>query len=115
MLNNRLKSLRNEKGVLQKDVAEYLKISTSAYGFYEQGKRIPDVETLNKLSDYYNVSIDYLLGKSNVKESAEDIINDDTLTLALHNDNGIDEELPEEAKKEIEDFIEYVKHKYKKR
>ncbi len=38
MLNNRLKSLRNEKGVLQKDVAEYLKISTSAYGFYEQGK-----------------------------------------------------------------------------
>ncbi|EOU2112827.1 XRE family transcriptional regulator [Clostridium perfringens] len=114
MLNNRLKSLRNEKGVLQKDVAEYLKISTSAYGFYEQGKRIPDVETLNKLSDYYNVSIDYLLGKSNIKESAEDIINDNSLTLALHNDNGIDCELPEEAKKEIEDFIEYVKHKYKK-
>ncbi|EGS5727751.1 helix-turn-helix transcriptional regulator [Clostridium perfringens] len=114
MLNNRLKSLRNEKGVLQKDVAEYLKISTSAYGFYEQGKRIPDVETLNKLSDYYNVSIDYLLGKSNIKESAEDIINDDILTLALHNKNGIDNELPEEAKKEIDDFIEYVKHKYKK-
>ncbi|EPB8162334.1 helix-turn-helix transcriptional regulator [Clostridium perfringens] len=113
MLNNRLKSLRNEKGVLQKDVAEYLKISTSAYGFYEQGKRIPDVETLNKLSDYYNVSIDYLLGKSNIKESAEDIINDETLTLALHNDNGIDDELPEEARREIEDFIEYVKHKYK--
>ena len=114
MLNNWLKSLRNEKGVLQKDVAEYLKISTSAYGFYEQGKRIPDVETLNKLSDYYNVSIDYLLGKSSIKESAEDIINDNSLTLALHNDNGIDCELPEEAKKEIEDFIEYVKHKYKK-
>ncbi|MGV1065471.1 helix-turn-helix domain-containing protein [Clostridium perfringens] len=113
MLNNRLKSLRNEKGVLQKDVAEYLKISTSAYGFYEQGKRIPDVETLNKLSDYYNVSIDYLLGKSNIKESAEDIINDETLTLALHNDNSIDDELPEEARREIEDFIEYVKHKYK--
>ncbi|TBX17484.1 transcriptional regulator [Clostridium perfringens] len=114
MLNNRLKSLRNEKGVLQKDVAEYLKISTSAYGFYEQGKRIPDVETLNKLSDYYNVSIDYLLGKSSIKESAEDIISDNSLTLALHNANGIDEELPEEAKREIEDFIEYVKHKYKK-
>ena len=114
MLNNRLKSLRNEKGALQKDVAEYLKISTSAYVFYEQGKRIPDVETLNKLSDYYNVSIDYLLGKSSIKESAEDIINDNSLTLALHNDNDIDGELPEEAKKEIKDFIEYVKHKYKK-
>ncbi|WP_349405185.1 helix-turn-helix domain-containing protein [Clostridium perfringens] len=33
-------------------------MSTSSYGFYDQGKRIPDVETLNKLSNYYNVSID---------------------------------------------------------
>lgn len=115
MLNNRLKSLRNEKGALQKDVAEYLKISTSAYGFYEQGKRIPDIETLNKLSDYYNVSIDYLLGKSNIKESAETILDSEkSITLALHNNDGIDEELPDEARKEIEDFIEYVKHKYKK-
>lgn len=101
MLNNRLKSLRNEKGVLQKSVAEYLKISTNAYGFYEQGERIPNVETLNKLSDYYNISIDYILGKSNIKESAEDIINDNSLTLALHNDNSIDSELPEEAKKKL--------------
>ena len=114
MLNNRLKFLRNEKGVLQKDVAEYLNISTSAYGFYEQGKRVPDTETITKLSNYYNVSIDYLLGKSNIKESAEELLKDKRSTIALHNDNGIDDELPEEAKKEIENFIEFVKQKYKK-
>ncbi|WP_415298888.1 helix-turn-helix domain-containing protein [Clostridium perfringens] len=74
MLNNRLKSLRNEKGVLQKNVAEYLKISANAYSFYEKVERIPNVETLNKLSDYYNISIDYILSKSNIKESTEDLI-----------------------------------------
>ena len=114
MLSNRLKKLRNEKGVLQKDVAQYLQISASAYGFYEQGKRFPDPETIDKLSDYFNVSIDYLLGKSNIKESAEELLKDPRTTIALHNNNGIDDELPEEAKKEIENFIEYVKNKYKK-
>ena len=74
MLNNRLKILINEKGVLQKNVAEYLKISANAYSFYEKGERIPNVETLNKLSDYYNISIDYILSKSNIKESTEDLI-----------------------------------------
>lgn len=114
MLNNRLKSLRNEKNVLQKDVADYLKISTSAYGFYEQGKRVPDTETITKLANYYNVSIDYLLGKSDIKESADDLIKNNHVTIALHNDDGIDAELPDEAKKEIENFIEYVKNKYSK-
>ena len=37
MLTERLKELRHEKNVLQKDVANYLNITTSAYGFYEQG------------------------------------------------------------------------------
>lgn len=114
MLSNRLKELRNEKGVLQKDVAQYLKISTTAYGYYEQGKRSPDPETIDKLSDYYHVSTDYLLGKSDIKESAEELLKDNRSTIALHNDNGIDDELPYEAKKEIENFIEYIKQKYKK-
>ncbi|EOU1841398.1 helix-turn-helix transcriptional regulator [Clostridium perfringens] len=114
MLNIRLKDLRSEKGVLQKDIAQFLKISTTAYGYYEQGKRSPDPETLNKLSDYFNVSTDYLLGKSDIKESADQLLKDKSTTIALHNSNGIDDELPDEARKEIEDFIEYVKHKYKK-
>ncbi|HHD2591116.1 helix-turn-helix domain-containing protein [Clostridium perfringens] len=89
-------------------------MSTTAYGYYEQVKRSPDPETLNKLSDYFNVSTDYLLGKSDIKESADQLLKDKSTTIALHNSNGIDDELPDEARKEIEDFIEYVKHKYKK-
>lgn len=63
-LSERLKQLRDEKELMQKEVASYLNISTSAYGFYEQGKRTPTPEILSKLSDLFNVSVDYLLGKT---------------------------------------------------
>ncbi|GAA0108552.1 helix-turn-helix transcriptional regulator [Clostridium sp.] len=113
MISNRLKELRQEKDLLQKDVATYLNISTSAYGFYEQGKRTPDSEMMKKLSEFFNVSLDYLLGKTDIRESADDILNGKEPTIALHSDYQYDE-LPDEAKKEIENFIEFIKAKYKK-
>lgn len=58
-----LLKLRKEKGVTQKDLAEYLQISRQAYANYEAGNRNPDFETLIKISEYFNVSVDYLLGK----------------------------------------------------
>ena len=63
ILSNRLKQLREEKEVMQKEIAAYLNISASAYGFYEQGKRTPTPEILSKLANYFNVSVDYLLGR----------------------------------------------------
>ncbi|WP_368488300.1 helix-turn-helix domain-containing protein [Clostridium sp. BJN0013] len=75
MLSDRLKKLRNENNLLQKEIAEKLKITTSAYGFYEQGKRTPDTETLNKIAEFYNVSIDYLLGRTNIRDSVDKITN----------------------------------------
>lgn len=68
LLPLRLKKLRHEKNVLQKDIANVLNISTSAYGFYEQGKRIPDANTLNLLAEYFSVSVDYLLGRTNERD-----------------------------------------------
>ena len=108
MLTERLKELRHEKNVLQKDVANYLNITTSAYGFYEKGKRIPDSETLTKLANYFNVSLDYLVGKTNMKNHSNS-----EETIALHSDYDY-KDLPDEARKEIENYIEYIKQKYKK-
>ncbi len=68
MISKRLKELREEKNLLQKDVAKYLNITTSAYGYYEQGKRKSDIETTKKLADFYDVSTDYLLGRTDNKE-----------------------------------------------
>ena len=61
-MKDRLKSLRKEKGVNQKVVAEAVGITTSAYSNYEQGTREPSLEILVALCKYFGVSADYLLG-----------------------------------------------------
>lgn len=64
-LSNRMRELRRLNRFSQEDIALKLGISTSAYGFYEQGKTIPNAKTLVFLADLYDVSVDYLLGRSN--------------------------------------------------
>lgn len=65
---NRLKLLRENKGLLQSDVAKIINVSTSAYGFYETGRRDIPTSTLVILADYFGVTSDYILGndKSNL-------------------------------------------------
>lgn len=66
--SNRLKALRKEKNLSQEEMAIKLNISTSAYGYYEQGKTTPNISTLNEMAKIFNVTTDYLLGNSNVKQ-----------------------------------------------
>lgn len=58
----KLKELRESKKITQAELGKALAISTSTIGMYEQGRRNPDPEMLKKIADYFNVSIDYLLG-----------------------------------------------------
>lgn len=60
----RLKTLREEKKVTQRVIAAYLGLTDTAYGFYEQGKNYPNMDALVKLADYFGVSLDYLVGRS---------------------------------------------------
>lgn len=60
-----LKKLREEKGLAQSELGEKLGISPSTVGMYEQGRRVPDVPILKKMSAFFNVSIDYLLENVN--------------------------------------------------
>jgi len=60
---DRLKELRKSKGVTQKAVAEYIGILEQAYQKYEYGKHEPNHETTIKLADFFDVSVDYLLGR----------------------------------------------------
>lgn len=64
---NRLKDLRIERGLLQSDIAKVINKSDRIIGFYETGERDMGTETLAKLADFFNVSIDYLLGKTEVR------------------------------------------------
>ena len=65
---DRLKLLRKEKGRLQKDIARDLEISLRGYQHYELGERKPDIPTLEALADYFGVSTDYLLGRTDRRE-----------------------------------------------
>jgi len=63
MIILRLRQLREEKRVTQADVAQQLNITREAYSMYESGKRQMNYESLDLLATYFNVSVDYLLGR----------------------------------------------------
>ena len=60
----RLKQLRLQHGLTQKELAKVMGVSSSAVGMWEIGRNEPDYKTLKRLADFFDVSIDYLLGKT---------------------------------------------------
>lgn len=73
MFIERLKKLRKKEKLTQKDIATFLNISQPAYQQFESGKKKMNLETMEKLADYFNVSTDYLLGKTDIPEPESDI------------------------------------------
>lgn len=73
--NERLKELRLSKELTQEEFAKRIGISRSAVGMYEKGKREPDFETLELFADFFNVDMNYLLGKSDVNTDISSIKN----------------------------------------
>lgn len=67
-LGERMKELRLEKRLRQEDAARELDISMSAYCRYEHGDREPDASVLWRMADFYGVSVDYLLGRSDKRK-----------------------------------------------
>ncbi len=74
---NRLKLLREEKKLTQSDISKILNITTAAYSYYENEKRDMTPDTILKLSEYFDVSTDYLLGKSNIRNNTSNIDDSD--------------------------------------
>ncbi len=64
IFSNRLKEIRKERNFTQKNVADHLGIAERAYQNYEYGKREPNLETLIKLANYFDVTLDFLSGRS---------------------------------------------------
>lgn len=67
-IGNRLKQLRIEHGILQKDLAEQLNLSQQTISLYESNKRQPDYDTLRTIAESFNVSTDYILGVTNISQ-----------------------------------------------
>lgn len=64
---DRLRKLRDESGLSQKELTDRLNINRSTYARYETSSTQPDYDTLNKLADFFGVSTDYILGRTSLK------------------------------------------------
>ena len=67
-MKTRIKDLREDHDLTQKQLSTYLNISQVAYSYYEINKRTIPLELLCKLADFYNTSVDYLLYRTNTFE-----------------------------------------------
>ena len=67
----RIKELRIQRNLLQKDVAEILNCSTPVYCRYEKGEREPPFVSIQKLAEFYGVTVDYLMGADTVEAPAQ--------------------------------------------
>lgn len=114
MIGQRIRLLRNEKELLQKDLAKQLNLSQQTISLYESNKREPDYETLKKIADFFCVSIDYLLGRTDIKKSLCDENNVKESNKAISTANKLSEEignLSPESQEEIKKLIELYKIK----
>ena len=66
-LYERIRILRKEKHLKQEEAAQLLGLSISSYCRYERGEREPDAPVLWRMADLFNVSVDYLIGRSDTK------------------------------------------------
>ncbi len=64
---DRLKTLRRERGITQQELADAIGISKGGLCYYENTNRAPDITVLEKFADYFKVSADYLLGRTNAQ------------------------------------------------
>lgn len=66
MMHLRLKDMRTDRDLMQKQIADFLDIDQRVYSNYETGKREIPIKHLVKLADLYGTSTDYLLGRTNI-------------------------------------------------
>lgn len=66
--SSRIKSLRKEQGLKQKEMAKAFGLADRSYQCYEYGERFPDFQGLIAIADFFDVSLDYLVGRSDVRE-----------------------------------------------
>lgn len=111
MLSQRLKQARTEKNYTQLQVADLTGIGNKTISDYERGITQPDAETIALFATLYDVSTDYLLGKSDEKKPRSPKITDEDIKVALFNG---DKNVTDEMWEEVQNFAKYVQAKYKK-
>ena len=110
---NKIKQLREEYNITQEELAKKLDLSSKGIvSMYEKEDRKPSLEVLIKLSEIFDCSIDYILGKTDIRNTGKQI--DDVLNEAMIGMSAEEyENLTETQKKQIRDFALYIKNQEK--
>ena len=104
MFPERLKALRLEAKLTQKQIAEKLEVNQPQYARWENAGRTPSKETLQKFADFFDVSVDYLLGNTNEKRPVLETAQ--VLFRKTVDDFNLTKEQQEQFKIDIDNFIE---------
>lgn len=111
---NRLKQLRTEKGLLQSDIAKIIGKTDRAVGQYEREERDPSSETWAILADYFDVSLDYIMGKTDIRNPQKKLDFDKSkLYFALSKED--ESYISDELKDKILEFAKFAIEQEKKK
>lgn len=104
MFGERLRDLRKEKKLTSKQLGEKFNLAESTISGYETGARKPDIELVRSFANFFGVSTDYLLGQTDNPYPHQD--------LAAHRSDDPMKDLPEDAKREVYNFIDFIRQKH---
>lgn len=111
MFSERLKQLRIDRKLRQKDIAEYFGTSPQSYAQWEKGLRKPSQDSLEKLAKFFDVSTDYLLGNTDQKNASD--IDEEALEASLRKSIGYNGQPPtdQEVQNMKAALIDYLKNR----
>lgn len=109
MIGKKIKELREIKQITQEELAKYLGVAPQTVYKYEKEINEPDLKTTSKIAEYFNVTTDYLLGRTD----STDMLNE-SIQIAASMKDGLDiSDMDDDEKKFINDFIKMVRNKKK--
>lgn len=114
MFGERIRLLRTKKELTQDELGKILGVGKATISQYESETRTPDARMLLRMADFFNTTIDYLLGRTD-DPTPPDKPNAAVETLAAHRTDDPMADLPEEARRSLLEFQEYIFKKYGKK
>ncbi|AXO96232.1 MULTISPECIES: helix-turn-helix domain-containing protein [Bacillus] len=113
MIGEKIKELRKNNKITQEQLGNAIGVSKMAISYFEKGKKSPGRESLEKIADYFNVTTDYLLGRSEDPELSEE--ENKIVTEEGKNIMALIESLPEDERKkaweQLEMYVTYMQNK----
>lgn len=113
MFAKRLRQLRHMHYLTQKQLAEAIGLNRTQIAGYESAKQFePDYETLRRIAGFFNVSVDYLVGFTDVPapSTTSELTEDEAITIALSKAGGPNSILSEESISKVRTFIKFLQH-----